>query len=469
MTTKPHDPHHSGPPLSDEFGSARDQRRRQSARWLSAVRLAAACAFLALATGLGYGGGFADWRALTGGFAAYVCIAATVAVLARTGSPGLFGQLVPAVDVLVVFWLQQRNLSLSALPAGVAGFALGPFVFLVLLTSATARPGFLVATAALAWGCEAVLQRAVGADWGSVVASGLVLGATCAVTLFQARVVEALVRRVVAKEVERRLATEQGAETARARDAVERQHAQLLEAQREAEALTNFLVHDMKGPLTGIKALVELARDSLPAAGEERELLDSASRLSQRLVQMMGDLLTISRLESAGQPLKTQPADVAALLESVRGTLSGQARQQGVLLEVRAPAQLGALLDAGLLQRTLENLGSNALRYLKADDRLELSAGVEAGALVVAVCNSGPPVPPQIRARLFEKGTSSNDSRHNVGLGLYFCRMVAEAHGGAIALEDRGPPWNVAFVTRIPLREVRAETAAAPAPGAQAA
>ena len=449
-----------------ELETAREQRRLQSARWLSGLRLVAASAFLALAAGLGYGGGLAEWRSLAWGFAGYVCIAALVAVLARSHSPGWLGQAVPAVDVLVVFWLQHVNVSLSPLPGGVAGFTLGPLVFLVLLTSVTARPGSLVATAALAWTCEGVLQREVGSDWGSVLASGLILGATCAVTLFQARVVEALVSRLVTKEVERRVATEQGAETARARDALQQKHAQLLEAQREAEALTRFLVHDMKGPLTGIKALVELACDSLPKASDERDLLDTAADLAQRLVQMMGDLLTISRLESSGRPLKAATAELAPLLESVRSTLAGQARQGGALVEVRVPARLTARIDAGLLQRMLENLGSNALRYLQAGDRLEFSAVVEAGALVVAVCNSGPPVPAQIRPHLFEKGASSNDSRHNVGLGLYFCRMVAEAHGGLIALEDRDAPWNVAFVTRIPLCDARAEVAAARAHGA---
>jgi signal transduction histidine kinase len=195
-------------------------------------------------------------------------------------------------------------------------------------------------------------------------------------------------------------------------------------------------------------------------------MLQRADALSMRLLAMMGDLLTISRLEGGGAAaaLKNQqPGSLSDLLAGVRATITAQSQQQQVTLSVSCPAGLTACLDAALVQRMLENLAANALRYTHAGDRLELYAGLETTAagqsLVLAVCNSGPPVPAAIQGKLFNKGVSSADHRHNVGLGLYFCRKVAEAHGGVIGLEER-PGWNVSFVARLPL--LTEEQAAAP-------
>jgi signal transduction histidine kinase len=140
------------------------------------------------------------------------------------------------------------------------------------------------------------------------------------------------------------------------------------------------------------------------------------------------------------------------LLGASRVTLAAQAAQQRVSLSVQGAPGLAVRVDPGTVQRMLENLGANALRYTRQGDKVSLEASVEAGQLVLAVCNSGPPVPLSIRGRLFNKGVSSVENRHNAGLGLYFCRLVAEAHGGAIALEDR-PGWSVAFVARLPVLE----------------
>jgi len=89
------------------------------------------------------------------------------------------------------------------------------------------------------------------------------------------------------------------------------------------------------------------------------------------------------------------------------------------------------------------------VRFVGPGDRVELAA--EGGErLRLAVRNSGPPVPPEVRARLFERhATHGRRAWHNAGLGLYLCRLAAEAHGGSIALADR-PGWNVSFEVEIP-------------------
>ena len=139
------------------------------------------------------------------------------------------------------------------------------------------------------------------------------------------------------------------------------------------------------------------------------------------------------------------------LLEAVATAYEGLSQSLDVSVAMIAAPDLCASLDRELVERVLDNLLSNALRFVKAGDRVELSAAQEEGRLVLRVRNSGAPLPAELRPILFNRfSTQGARGRGNAGLGLYFCRLVAEAHGGSIALED-APGWNVTFAIRLPL------------------
>jgi signal transduction histidine kinase len=98
----------------------------------------------------------------------------------------------------------------------------------------------------------------------------------------------------------------------------------------------------------------------------------------------------------------------------------------------------------------LENLVANAMRHVGAGDHVSVEARSSYGQVVLAVRNSGPPVPMELRESLFRRFvTGGMREWHNAGLGLYLCRLVAEAHAGTIALVDR-TGWNVSFEVAIP-------------------
>jgi signal transduction histidine kinase len=152
------------------------------------------------------------------------------------------------------------------------------------------------------------------------------------------------------------------------------------------------------------------------------------------------------------------------LLEVARATaIRAQARE--IRVDVTAPEELVALLDASLARRMLENLLANALRHAAGGGRVELAAGAERDRLCLAVRNTGEPVPPAARSRLFQKyATLGKDHAQRSGLGLYLCRLVAEAHGGSIALVER-EGWNVSFEAELPLAPPRGSGAGGDAPG----
>jgi signal transduction histidine kinase len=225
----------------------------------------------------------------------------------------------------------------------------------------------------------------------------------------------------------------------------------LREAQATAELLTVLIVHDLRNPLASIWANLEAVRAEIrePSASCA-QALDVASEELQRLTDMIRDLLLVTRLEEGLRPARG-PVPVAALLQGVERATAAVAARVGARLTVRAPAGLDASLDESLVRRLLENLVANAIRHMKPGDHIELAGEVEGDRLRLAVRNSGPPVPPEVRDRLFEKYAAQGQRYwHNAGLGLYLCRLVAEGHGGTIGLVER-PGWSVAFEAELPL------------------
>lgn len=443
-----------------QLARARRQLRQQSELSLARLRLAGAVAFLLLAAWLGYGEGLRDWRLLVPILGAYAALAAGLLLVARGEGPlRTLGVAAPSLDVLVVYLLQHLGMPLSPHPAGVAGWTLGPMVLLVLLASLTLRPRMIVVTAAVAMLCEAALQREAGIHWGGIAASAIILGLTAAVTAFATRRLENLSSRMVEEEVAARLEHERNVELERATAEVRsahrelaRQHTELIRAQQRAAGLSELMVHDLKGPLTSVLTLLELMAESQAPTDPAHADLAVALREGRRMLAMVQDLLAISRLEEGALRISAREQRVLPIFEAVAAAHGPSARQRGVPLTLRVSEELRGFFDPPLVHRVVENLVLNALRFVGRGQGIELSAEASAGGVRLVVANNGAPISPQGRRTLFDKQTfaaTSESGRHNYGLGLTFCRLVAEAHGGRIALEDV-PGWTVAFVVSLP-------------------
>jgi signal transduction histidine kinase len=305
-------------PPPDELAQAQAEQRQRAARTLSTARLSAALLFCALAGWSYLVSGAEDWRPVFRDLLLYSAAAGVVWAAARRGIQPWIAATVPLCNVLAVFALQHHTQDTSPIPAGVAGWTLGPMVLLLLISSLTSPPKALAGAAALAFVCEGALQHAAGVRPPAIVASALVLGAAAFVTVYWTRVRDRLAHEASAREVARLLSEARSRDAEARREELHRQHDALQKAQREAEALVNFLVHDMRGPLGGIRALLSLAKDLLARGAPESELLDKADELSQRLLGMVGDLLTIARLESGG-PLGAPSTCMAAICSAPAG------------------------------------------------------------------------------------------------------------------------------------------------------
>ena len=251
------------------------------------------------------------------------------------------------------------------------------------------------------------------------------------------------------------------------RDELLRHNTALQDAQREHRELTELIVHDLKAPLSALRAGLDWVRGQLPLDRPELgEAIADADAAARRMGAMIGDLLAISRLDQGDLPLRRQSVSLRSLFDLIAHTYTRRAAEKGIALTsdftdatgAQVDGQLDVHADPTLLQRVMENLVENALRYTRPNGQIRLSAARRAGArtrpVEIAVSNDGPPIPAPERARIFHKfargqGEDEDATAATAGLGLYFCKRAIEAHGGAIAVVE-SPDWPTSFRITLP-------------------
>ena len=226
----------------------------------------------------------------------------------------------------------------------------------------------------------------------------------------------------------------------------------LLRLQLHKEQLTAFLVHDLKNP---VNAIGLHAHRILRDAGATERSQDAATRIQAEtaaLLRLILNLLDISRGDENRLPVNRATIDLGQLVDDVLAAMSVRARTSQIELR-RALEVTQVVADPDLLRRVLENLLDNAIRHAPEDSAVTVRADAVPGAVELRVADAGPGIPPDARARVFERFVQHGDAggapgRGNHGLGLTFCKLVAEAHGGRIWIEDGAP--GAVFVVRLP-------------------
>jgi len=379
-----------------------------------------------------------------------------ILLLARRWHTGLVAFAAAVVDMVMVFgWgMHATTPSVLAGPGGAAVALLGGAMQVVVLFAAVALPALQAAPLALS---AVVYQFLLGVRTGMPLADNALLATTAGAFAVVAIWTGVRIIRLAAGMAVEATTAELAERHARALEAahgeVAAQRDQLISAQNEAEALAQVLVHDLKNPLATLLQYVGLAEAELRGVrgGEAAvDYLGHAGDEGRRLSKLIGDLLLVYRLEQGVMAPVRESVLLELLLDAVVQRFRARAAERGVRLELQCDDGLVGSLDLDLVQRLLENLVANALRHVGRGDTVCVEARAEDGQLRLAVRNTGPPVPLEVRDGLFRRFvTGGMREWHNAGLGLYLCRLVAEAHGGGIALTER-PGWNVSFEIVIP-------------------
>jgi K+-sensing histidine kinase KdpD len=264
------------------------------------------------------------------------------------------------------------------------------------------------------------------------------------------------VARSEAAEARRRAEEVAALSAERERLLVEAEHARALrEADRIKDVFLASVSHDLRTPLTSIKAL---AQDSALRGDENATVIEEQA---DRLSRFVGDLLDLSRLKGAAFPvtpeLNTAEDLVGATMRQVAGLLNG--RKLVPHVDTSQPALLGRF-DFVQSLRILNNLIENALRYAPPATTVDLIVRREDDMLVFAVGDRGPGVAPADRDHIFEpfyRESSAAPDARRAGLGLSIARRLAEIQGGTLCYEARSGGGSV-FVLRLPATDLLADS-----------
>jgi two-component system sensor histidine kinase PilS (NtrC family) len=236
---------------------------------------------------------------------------------------------------------------------------------------------------------------------------------------------------------------------------IRKMEAQVRRADRLAAvgALAASLAHEIRNPLMAVAGSIEELGRSLQPAGTDRRLMDIALAESGRLNTLLSEFLEYSRV----RPVQRQPTEVEGLLAGVAHLLTYDPRTPPsvkVTLAVTPPG-LRASVDAKQLHQALLNLCLNAVEAMPDGGELAVAARLLAGpgagrTLEVRVRDTGPGIPDEERARVFEPFYSTK--ARGFGLGLAVVHRIVQDHGGQIDLE-REEGWGTTFVLTLPLGE----------------
>lgn len=221
------------------------------------------------------------------------------------------------------------------------------------------------------------------------------------------------------------------------------QNEQLKALEKLRDDLTHMMVHDLRNPLTCIYGFLKLldirGRPLLPP--DLGECIESSLGSTQDLIEMVTSLLDINKFEAGAMRLDLETCNLAAVATEVVTRSEGLRQERVLTVEMRPEDEVTALADAVLMRRVLTNIVGNALKFTDArTGRIGLTFKPNHERIRIEVADNGPGIPEEWHDKIFEKfgqvGMRSQRKKYTTGLGLTFCKLAVEAHGGAIGVHS---------------------------------
>ena len=228
----------------------------------------------------------------------------------------------------------------------------------------------------------------------------------------------------------------------------------LRESEQGRQRFIRRLDHEIKNPLTGLRAALVNLQET-PDADERRHASENAGRAMDRLIRLLNDLRKLSDLEE--RSIERMPVDIPELLDDVveaARTLPAYQGRHVNLLITKVPSPLPVVHgDRDLLELAVYNLVENALKFTSSKDSIEIRALEDGKAILVEVADSGGGIASEDLARIFEELYRGSNARstEGSGLGLALVNRIVSLHGGQIEVRSRqdGPRGTV-FTVRLP-------------------
>jgi len=226
------------------------------------------------------------------------------------------------------------------------------------------------------------------------------------------------------------------------------------ELREKKRALAALVVHDLRSPLAAAVGYLSLLRDELgDRSPEVTAYIENIDLALAKTLSLVATILDVDELEVGMLRAQVAQVRLIELIDRARESNRVAFELRQLRCEVSVDPDMIVDVDRGLIARVIENMLDNATRYAPRGGRCSISALRTKDGVEVAIGNSGPPVPEsereQIFGRYYQVERRRASARENRGLGLYFCKLAVEAHGGTIHVEQRGDLGAV-FVARFP-------------------
>jgi signal transduction histidine kinase len=214
---------------------------------------------------------------------------------------------------------------------------------------------------------------------------------------------------------------------------------------RLKDEFVGMAAHDLRSPLAVVEmyAAFLLEDSSSRLTAKEREFLSVISKQGRFMLNLINDLLDVTRIESGHLDLKQSAGDWVAFVRhnaGLNGVLAGR-RGVTVEVEVACPEPLVMSFDPNRMEQVLNNLVGNAVKFSPAGSRIVVRASCEGAFARVSVIDNGPGIPAEEVPALFKPfyrgSTPLPPGERSTGLGLPIARRIVEAHGGTVGVESQ--------------------------------
>jgi len=211
---------------------------------------------------------------------------------------------------------------------------------------------------------------------------------------------------------------------------------------KELKELIANVSHDLRTPLASLRGYLDtlILKEGQLSAEEQRNFLAIASKHSERLGKLVEELFELAKLESKAMPIRVEPFSMAELVQDVVQKFQLRAEQSGVHLAAEFRPDLPLVSgDIALMERVLENLIENAIRYTPAGGKVTISLVPDHEKLAVRVTDTGIGIAEESLPFIFDRFWRGDESapRGGAGLGLAIAKRILELHGASLVAQSR--------------------------------
>ncbi len=227
------------------------------------------------------------------------------------------------------------------------------------------------------------------------------------------------------------------------------------EIEKAKTEFVSLASHQLRSPLTAFKWVIELLRNDKKTSAKVREKIDYLYRANDRLIVLVNDLLSVSRIDVGASLVHKRVSDVKKLIADVVDTLKpdAEARKQKIVISMKIEL-VSSVIDPNLFSEAFKNILDNAISYGTPGSDIKIAVDQQSMNFLVSVYNDGPPIAPEDKVKLFTRfyrGVGASVQKPTgSGLGLFIAKSSIESNGGKIWFES-GVKKGTTFYFTVPI------------------